>query len=209
MRAIDLTGKKFGRWTVVSFACRKPYSGGFNRYWTCRCECGTVQDVAASTLTSRAPNKSCGCLSRESASIRFRTHGMTRTPEHRTWISLRRRCNSPVCPSYSDYGARGIRVCERWDSFESFLADMGPKPSSKHTIERNDNNGPYSPENCRWATRGEQMRNTRRTRMLTHNGITMCLTDWAKHLGFNRELLRDRLTDGWSVERALSTPRLR
>lgn len=94
-------------------------------------------------------------------------------------------------------------MCERWSSFESFLADMGRAPSTKHSIERIDNNAGYAPENCRWATASEQARNTRRTRLLTINGETMCLKDWAARIGINEMSLRGRIRRGWPEQRLL------
>lgn len=108
---------------------------------------------------------------------------------------------------HKNYAARGIKVCDRWrESFANFLADMGPRPSSRHSIERKDNNGHYEPDNCVWATSAEQLRNTRRTRKITFNGKTQCLRDWATEKGWPYTTLRNRFVRGWSVERALTEP---
>jgi len=131
---------------------------------------------------------------------------MTRTPENQVWQNMRARCLNPNNPRYADYGGRGISVCERWDSFRSFLADMGQRPGPEYSIERIDNDGPYSPENCRWATRGEQRRNTRQTRALTFNGKTQCLTDWAAEVGLSLDGLRHRIKQGWPLEEVLTRP---
>ncbi|MDE1138152.1 MAG: hypothetical protein PW999_00565 [Paraburkholderia tropica] len=119
---------------------------------------------------------------------------------------MRSRCTNPGDISYQRYGARGISVCERWDNFENFLADMGPRPTNSHSLEREDNNGNYEPGNCRWATAIEQSRNTRRNRMLTFDGRTQCVAKWADEIGIHRLTLQRRLRLGWSVEKTLSTP---
>jgi hypothetical protein len=117
------------------------------------------------------------------------------------------RCTNPHHKNYADYGGRGITVSEAWrHSFETFASDMGEPPESAMTLERIDNNGPYSKENCRWATREEQAQNTRQNRLITYNGITRPLVGWAKHLGIKRTILKDRFSSGWSVEDALTTP---
>jgi hypothetical protein len=125
------------------------------------------------------------------------------------------RCHSENDRDYRHYGARGIRVCDRWrfgengmTGVECFVADMGPRPA-KHSIERIDNNGNYEPGNCRWATQKEQVRNTRASRMLTFNGETMCLAAWAERLGIPQKRISDRLGRMWSVERALTVTKLR
>lgn len=129
-----------------------------------------------------------------------------RTPENSAWQNMRARCLRPSHPSYSRYGGRGIQVCERWRVFENFLADMGRRPGPGYSIERIDNDGPYSPENCRWATSREQRRNTRATHLLTLNGRTQCITDWAAELGISLSTIRYRIRAGWSDERVLTAP---
>lgn len=118
------------------------------------------------------------------------------------------RCHLETNASYPHYGGRGITVCERWrGSFESFFEDMGPRPSAKHSLDRIDNNGNYEPDNCRWATATQQAHNQRRTVMLTYNGITRPLVEWADQFGLHSETLRRRVQKyRWSVERALTTP---
>ncbi len=133
----------------------------------------------------------------------------SRTAEYRAWEHMKNRCYRPTVPGYKNYGGRGIRVCDRWlgeDGAANFLADMGPRPSAKHSVDRIDNDGDYTPENCRWATRAEQSRNRRRNVMLTHDGLTMCVADWADRLGIKRATLQIRVRRGWSVARMLTTP---
>lgn len=132
------------------------------------------------------------------------THGQAspRTAEYSTWQSMHNRCRGK---SFTNYAGRGITVCARWSSFESFLADMGCRPSAAHQLDRIDNDGDYSPENCRWSTKIENMRNTRCTRFLTHNGKTQSLAAWAEELGMSQNTLRVRLLRGKPIERVLST----
>lgn len=123
------------------------------------------------------------------------------TPEYRSWEHMIRRCQE-----HPQYIERGITVCARWiTSFEHFLSDMGARPTLAHTLDRIDNSGPYSPDNCRWATRQEQARNRRSNRLLTHNGETLCLSAWAERLGITPNALYMRLRT-WPVEKALSAP---
>ena len=130
------------------------------------------------------------------------------TPEYTSWLGMRQRCRNPRNQDFPTYGGRGIRVCERWDSFLTFLEDMGPKPSRKHELDRYpDKNGNYEPGNCRWATRTQNVRNTRFNRLITFNGETLCLAEWAERTGISAGLLQGRLTRlKWTVERALTTP---
>lgn len=134
----------------------------------------------------------------------------TATPEYRAWVAMRHRCYVKTTRDYANYGGRGITVCERWrESYDNFLADMGCKPSPRHSIDRIDNFGPYSPENCRWATQSEQNRNRRSCRLLEFQGRTQTLVAWVEEYGLTRQTVSYRLRRGWSLGRALTTPRRR
>src|SRR5215467_15542474 len=203
-RTQDLTGLPFDRWTVIAFAY---YSDG-NAYWTCQCSCPakTIKDCAASTLTHRT-SKSCGCLRDEMLPLLHRTHGMTKTPEYKAWQQMFVRCYSPKAKSFKDYGARGITVCTQWHgSFETFFADMGPRPTPQHSLERLNNNQGYTPDNCHWVTMKQQGNNRRTNRLMTHNGLTKTLTQWAESTGQSLQGFRQRLLAGMSFEEALTTP---
>ncbi len=203
--ALILGGRR-GRWTVIGAPVRK----GGRTLVPCRCDCGTERHVRQDLLISGGSG-SCGCLSKEQKAeylrTHARTHGESRTDsaEYRCWVNIRKRCEKRYSTSFKDYGARGIRVCERWQSFENFLADMGRRPSPKHSIERHDSNGDYEPGNCRWATKHEQVRNTRRSVLIEFRGRTLCLGDWAREIGVSSRTLRWRI-ENWGVERALSVP---
>lgn len=204
-RFCDLTGRIFGRLTVTGFSHRKPRNGGgFYYWWECRCACGATRKVKERSLLGGT--QSCGCLRKELFWHRNTKHGQCGTPEYIAWQNMNERCRNPINPRYEIYGARGIKVCEAWQSFSVFLNDMGLRPSQNHSIERIDNNGGYEPKNCRWATDKEQMRNTRLTVRITHDGKTMCLTDWAELLGIKVATLKGRLMLGWTMDRAFTQP---
>lgn len=129
--------------------------------------------------------------------------------EHRgiygIWCHMMKRCYDPKTKNYHHYGGRGIKVCDRWHVFGHFKADMSPRPLGM-TMDRKNNNGNYEPDNCQWATRGQQLRNQRVTRIITFNGETMCLKDWAAKLGWNYNTLQERVVRGWPIEKALTVP---
>lgn len=134
----------------------------------------------------------------------------THPAEYRAWSGMRTRCRNPKFVDWMIYGGRGIKVCDRWNSFAMFFADIGAKPSPRHSVDRIDSDGNYEPGNCRWATAKEQANNWRtRNRKLTFNGETLPLPEWAARLGVTRESLRDRIDSGWSLQKALTTPAVR
>lgn len=207
---IDRTGQRFGRLTVLG---RAPSEPGHTR-WNCRCDCGASVVVA----TNKLPNghtQSCGCLQRERAHDANIKHGQTAYPnggrstkEYNTWSLMLRRCHKVGSQDYADYGGRGVRVCERWHSFELFYADIGPAPSPAHSIDRWPNNdGNYEPGNCKWSTPKEQRRNQRRLVLIEHAGQLKTPMEWSEVTGISHKRIHARIKLlGWSVEKALTTP---
>ena len=133
-------------------------------------------------------------------------HGLIHHPIYDTWRRMRQRCNTTSHASFNNYGGRGIKVCERWNNFANFLSDMGEKPTPKHTLERIDNDLGYSPENCTWATWREQNNNTRFNKILSYNGKSLTITQWARRMGMKPNTLVYRIRLGWSVEDSINRP---
>ena len=210
---IDLTGKRVGRLTVLFEGHVKQTASGAKQYfWLCKCDCGKEVFVDGCCLR-RGTTTSCGCYSRDRSTKhglakRNRKTGETEHWIYKLWHGMKARCYNPNHKNYVDYGGRGITVCERWlNSVEAFYADMGDRPSDKHSIDRIDNDGPYSPDNCRWATMAEQNEGTRQTHLITASGITLSIGKWAKRLGVSRRTIASRIGKlGWSPERAVTTP---
>jgi hypothetical protein len=210
--AIDLTGSVIGRLTVLRHAGRQFVGGRMRHCWEVRCECGNTLVIDTGPLRD-GRTRSCGCLRTEMIVARSTKHGFggrtTRTAEYRIWRGMKQRCSDPNCLAWPDYGGRGIAVCDRWkNDFEAFLADMGPRPSARHSIDRIDVNGHYEPGNCRWATQKEQCRNTRRNRFIEVDGKRALLIEWAERLGVDASVVEGRLARGWSERDAVSKPRM-
>jgi hypothetical protein len=203
MPVIDLTGKRFGRLTVLHL---HEVSRSRGARWQCKCDCGNTALVYRKELRN-GDTQSCGCLHKEQLQERNTIHGLCGTPEHDVWLNMITRCTQPSAQNFRFYGGRGIKVCARWrNDFRSFLADMGPRPSPNHWIDRIDSDGDYSPENCRWSTRTEQFRNRRSNRLIEYANETKTMVEWAEAFGLNPMTLQWRLDHGWSVHDALTTP---
>ena len=206
---VDLTGRRFGRLTVVrSDGQRKPKG---NYYWLCRCECGAEKAVKNSHLMD-GTTVSCGCFSREQCGHRFRgktshnrKHGLSGTPTYVSWKCMRERCSNQGHPDYWRYGGMGVAVCPEWDSFEQFHSDMGDRPPGM-TINRKDNSLGYCKSNCEWATQEEQHINRSITVYLSHGGETKPMKEWADRAGVSLKTYSSRRRLGWSDSEIVTTP---
>jgi hypothetical protein len=198
----DISNQRFHRLLVLRFSHKTKTN---MMYWLCKCDCGKEKTIASSCLKA-GTTKSCGCFRSEYMARSKLLHGLSKTTEYRSWVEMIKRCTDRKNHAYSDYGGRGITVCERWLKIENFLTDMGKKPESHYSIERIDNNGVYEPSNCKWATPKEQSCNRRSNIYLTHNGEELTISQWESKLGFNKDVVRKRLRRGWSIGKALTTP---
>ena len=205
MALVDLLGRRFGHLLVedvgpVLLRTRKRGGGTEQErvyQWWCRCDCGRLELVAGQNLArSRRPRRYCVPCGRKATGRAATKHGLPHTPEYRCWVGVKSRCYSPKSALYSRYGARGIHMCLRWrEDAAAFVADMGPKPTPKHSIDRINNAGSYTcgkceectfrgvALNCRWATTAEQNANRSNTILLSHNGRTQTIAAWANELG--------------------------
>lgn len=203
---VSLLGKQFGFLTVIERAgswTRRGIKKG--ACWRCVCTCGQ-QVVVQGRVLRRGKRKAC-CVNGH----RFWTGGrgglVRKHPsEYSSFKKMHERCKNKKHHRYKRYGARGVTVCARWKTFANFLADMGPKPSRKHSIERKNNDGNYEPGNCVWATSAEQSRNTSRSVFVVYQGERLLLMDLCARFGVNRSIVYGRLKSSWSLEAALFTP---
>lgn len=207
MKFIDISGIKYGRLLVESFNGRK----NSQSYWNCVCDCGNNCVINGAKIKN-GHTKSCGCLLKEERGKKSITHGRSHTPEHNVWMAMKSRCYNQKNKSYTDYGERGVIMCERWlgkDGFINFLYDMGERPSNKHEIEREDNNGIYDPQNCSWQLRKKQANNKRSNRVIEFNGESKTMAQWAEKFGISGHTIGKRLKRGWPVDRAIKTASLK
>jgi hypothetical protein len=191
----------FTRWTVIRKSKTK-------HYWTCKCECGAVRDVYAYSLLKGA-STSCGCLLSEWTAAKNFRHGAAhsgpkRSRTYNIWANMKARCQNPNNHKFPDYGARGITVCDRWQSFVAFHADMGDAPKG-WSIDRINNDQGYTPENCRWAANKTQANNTRANRRITIGGTTKTLSQWSAISGVKGPTIARRLRFNWDAQTAVFT----
>lgn len=204
-KAIDLTGQRFCRWTVI----RRAATVNQQTRWECLCDCGNVGVVKTNNLRT-AISRSCGCLKLELSAARKTRHGSTNSPTWYTWAGMIGRCTNSTNYGYPWYGGRGIKVCDRWqgkDGFVNFLADMGERPVGM-SIDRINVNGDYEPGNCRWADSKQQSRNRENTIRLTARGETLPVAEWAERVGCSSLRITQRLSRGWGVEDAIFKPKI-
>lgn len=203
LHVIKHEGPRFGRLVAI----RPDPSRPGLRYWEMQCDCGGTTISSLQNLRSGRA-KSCGCLRRAMHIARCTTHAKKPERLYRIWHGMMNRCERPGNEVYSRYGAKGIRVCEEWREYIPFRDwALANGYRDDLTIDRwPDKRGNYEPSNCRWATPAEQSRNKTNNRLLTFQGQTRCLTEWASIMSMSRYALQDRLGAGWSIERALSTP---
>ena len=201
-------GQVFGRLTALSVGETHVFPSGQKALTTnCICECGEAVMVF-NVLLRNGKTRSCGCLFRDMLLARITTHNKTHTPEHKAWSGMKLRCYNVDRDDFKHYGKRGIKVCERWlKSFENFIADMGHRPSVKHSIDRINNDGDYEPSNCRWATKSIQANNTRANRKVTIDGKTLTISEWSKISKIPHATVRARLARGWNDRDAVWQPR--
>lgn len=201
-----MDGQRFGAWVVIGTADKS--ADGLTSV-RCRCDCGTIRNVPL-TLLRRGRSKGCGCVRAAKARLPSPakgTHKSSHTAEYRSWKGAIARCHNPKATGYSNYGGRGISVCDRWrNDFHSFLADMGSRPNGT-SLERTENSGNYEPGNCKWATSTEQRRNTRNNLFIEIDGVTKCMIEWCAHFGVPKSTAQKRIsTLGWSPQDAVSKP---
>lgn len=198
----DLTGMMFGRLIVIEHVgTRNGHS-----LWKCKCDCGNVVEVVSGSLVS-GNTQSCGCFRSQFAREKFTTHGMHGIKIYNVWRGMKSRCMNINTNYYSDYGGRGISVCEEWLEFINFYNwAMNSGYNGILTLDRVDNDGNYEPDNCRWSTMKEQANNTRTNVWYEYRGESKTLSQWSDICGIAQKRLRDRIGLGWTIERALFTP---
>lgn len=197
-------GQRYGRLVAIRYTGRNSF--GQSR-WLFRCRCGNTPEIDAAHVRS-GHTKSCGCIARERAATLFTRHGLSHRPEYKIWKGMKKRCSNPRDTNFPRYGGRGICVCRKWElSFARFFADLGPRPSKHHSLERIKNDGDYKPGNVLWANRKRQSRNRRSSRIVTFRGRKMVLADACDLSGADYRLVSDRLRRGWTFHQALIVPK--
>lgn len=196
---MDLTGQVFGKWVVIRADENRP------KYSICQCECGVIHSRKNAQMRwaeKQGIIQSCQSCAAARSGV---THGFTKMPEYKIWYGMWHRCTNQNNAFFSRYGGRGIAVCERWWSFENFIADMGKRPTQNHSLDRINNNGNYEPNNCRWADQKTQLRNTSVNRIIEFNGKSQCLADWSDETGISSAAIKMRIdVHHWTIEDALT-----
>jgi len=197
----EYIGKRFHRLVILNDAEPQISPGGrVQKRVLCECDCGKRKTINLASI-KRESTRSCGCLHKEARG----SHGGCHTKSYSCWADIKTRCFNKKHRGYGYYGARGIKICERWMKFENFFEDMGECPDGK-SIDRKDNNGNYCKENCRWADRTQQNNNTRRNHFLEFRGKRLTIAQWSRITNIKYHIIYKRIGKGWSVERTLTEP---
>jgi hypothetical protein len=196
----DLTGKKFGRWTVLEKTKKENDS---RAYYKCKCDCGTIRNVMVYNLKS-GTSLSCGCLKKENNRKNNTTHGESKTKLYKVWAEMKKRCLKKSCSDYENYGGRGITICDEWIDYVNFRNwSLLNGYKDNLSIDRINNDKGYNPNNCRWATRKEQMNNTRRNHRFEINNEKLTVTEIAKKCNKNTSVISTRIKQGYRNEELL------
>ena len=199
-KLVDITGRRYGHLTVISYSHRGKRR---NHFWNCICDCGKEACVNSAHLKN-GTTKSCGCLRYEVAHARkkIKSHRL-----HTIWSSMKQRCNNPNNAKYKSYGGRGVKICEDWLDFSNFFDwAINNGYSDNLSIDRIDVNGNYEPSNCRWVSNKIQARNKQNTVYLEYEGISKSISDWADEKGISHEVIKKRMSLGWTAEEILNIP---
>lgn len=200
---VNYVGQTFSRLTVLR---RADSDTKGNHFWECKCECGVVKTLRGSNLKN-GQVQSCGCLATDTHTKHGSANRGEKTPEYKIWAGMNNRINNPKNPAYKHYGGRGLTLAPRWSDFQSFLEDMGLRPSPQHSVDRVDNNLGYSPENCRWATREEQGRNRRNNHLMEYRGESKTVVEWSEASGIPYRTILSRLRLGYTPEEVMNMER--
>ena len=201
---VDRTGQRFGSIVVIGRAQRPSHLISEKAWWwSYRCDCGRIGQARNSDLVKKTSCPHCSKRQRRT------THGMKGTSIYGVWRNMLDRCTNPNHKSFHHYGGRGIEVAPAWKSFERFYADVPPKPEGRYQLDRIDNEKGYEPGNVRWVTPRRNSRNRRDNKLISWQGKTLCMADWAEETGIPYRALKQRFQKGWTADEALATPLMR
>lgn len=198
---MDLVGLRFGRLLVVEYSTSDKNG---NTKFFCKCDCGECKVIYGQSLKAGA-TLSCGCLNKEIVSSMPQNHHMSHTSYYKAWAGMIQRCTNPQNHKWQRYGGRGISVCKEWRDFENFQRDMGERPPGM-TLDRTNNNGDYTPSNCRWATATQQQNNMSTNVRVSIDGEPMTIPQASRAFGISRETIRSRIRSGWDAQLAVQHP---
>ena len=193
-------GDRFGRYIVLGIYIDPEIKK--HRFARVQCDCGSPPRYSRVDGLVSGAAQSCGCIHKEVIT----KHGEWNNPLFKVWKGIISRCTNPADKRYARYGGRGVKVCERWLDMHNFISDMSKGYQKGLQIDRKNNDGNYEPSNCQWATTKQQTRNYSRNVVLEHNGMKMCVVDWAVETGIDAKVLYDRVARGWSASRCLTQP---